>query len=131
MYKTGRKELAKDEVEQIAFKLMQKFKLGTVYSVDVRTIAEDFTETKDSTVIKPYFDSIFNNYKFRANDKFKNWQKYDTELSLKIPLLAYFKNLNSPKSLQRNYGAYLLGDFKNGKYDGADALATYWYDRNL
>lgn len=118
-------------MEQIAFKLMQKFKLGTVYSVDVRTIDEEFTETKDSTVIKPYFDSIFNNYKFRANDKFKNWQKYDTELSLKIPLLAYFKNLNLPKSLQRNYGAYLLGDFKNGKYDGADALATYWYDRNL
>jgi len=31
----------------------------------------------------------------------------------------------------RDYGYYLLGEFKNGKYNGADALATYWYDRNL
>ena len=131
LYKQGKKELAKDEVQQIAFRLMDKFKLDTLYHVDARTIAEELPETKDSTIIKPYFDLIFNNYNFKANDNYTNWQKYDTELSLKLSLPDYFKILNSPKSLQRTYGAYLLGDFKNGKYDGADALATYWYDRNL
>ena len=40
-------------------------------------------------------------------------------------------NKNSPKFLQRSYGVYLVGEFKNGNYDGGDALATYWYDRNL
>jgi len=131
LYKTGKKELAKDEVQQIAFRLMDKFKLDTVYAVDARAISEELLKTKDSTIIKPYFDSIFNNYKFKSNNNYTNWFKYKTELSLKLPLLDYFKYLNSPKSLQRNYGAYLLGDFKNGKYNGADALATYWYDRNL
>ena len=131
LYKTSKKELAKDEVQQIAFRLMDKFKLDTVYSVDARTIAEELPETKDSTIIKPYFDSIFDNYNFKANNNYTNWNNYETELSLKLPLLDYFKYLNSPKSLQRDYGAYLVGDFKNGKYNGADALATYWYDRNL
>lgn len=131
MYKTGKKELAKDEVQQIAFRLMDKFKLDTVYTVDAKSIADELLESKDSTIIKLYFDKIFENYNFKANDNYINWQKYSTELTLKLPLLEYFKYINSPKCLQKDYGAYLLGDFKNGKYNGADALATYWYDRNL
>ena len=131
LYKTGKKELEKDEVQQIAFRLMDKFKLDTVYSVDARTIAEELPETKDSAAIKPYFDLIFENYNFKANDNYTKWNNYETELSLKLPLLDYFKYLNSSKALQKDYGGYLVGDFKNGKYNGADALATYWYDRNL
>jgi hypothetical protein len=131
LHKTGKKELAKDEIQQIAFRLMDKFKLDTVYSVDARTIAEELPESKDSVIIKPYFDKIFDNYNFKANDSYSEWQKYGTELSLKLPLIDYFKYLNSPRCLLKDYGAYLVGDFKNGKYDGADALATYWYNRNL
>ncbi len=32
---------------------------------------------------------------------------------------------------QASYGGYLIGDFKLGDFRGADALAMYWYDRNL
>lgn len=131
MYKSGKKELAKDEVQQIAFRLMETFKLDTVYSIDARAIAEELPETKDSSVIKPYFDRIFDNYTFKANDNYIKLYEYSTELSNKLSLLDYFKYINSAKELQRSYGAYLVGDFKNGKYEGADALATYWYDRNL
>ncbi len=131
LYKTGKKDLARDEVEQIGFRLMDKFNLDTIYAVDARTIAEELPESKDSLVIKPYFDRIFYDYNFKTSENYTNLFKYNTELSLKLPLLNYFKYLNSPKNLQRDYGAYLVGDFKNGKYDGADALATYWYNRNL
>ncbi|MBK7271465.1 MAG: hypothetical protein IPI07_18850 [Flavobacteriales bacterium] len=31
----------------------------------------------------------------------------------------------------RDYGAYLAGDFTLGKYRGADGLAMHWYSRNL
>ncbi|HWY33911.1 MAG TPA: DUF5694 domain-containing protein, partial [Nitrosopumilaceae archaeon] len=82
-------------------------------------------------LIKPYFDSIFKDYSFRANDNYDKFFEYLTSLSTKIPLLAYFKYLNSEKVMQRTYGSYLLGDYKLEKYRGADALATYWYDRNL
>ena len=43
----------------------------------------------------------------------------------------FFTYRNSDKVVERDYGAYLAGDFKLGKYRGADALAMHWYSRNL
>ncbi|NNV57345.1 DUF5694 domain-containing protein [Limnovirga soli] len=131
MYKTGKKELGRDEIQQIAFRLMDRFKLDTVYCVDASTIADDLSESKDSTVIKPYIDEIFKDYSFKAIPTYKKWIEYETEQNLKVPLFEYFKYFNSQKRFLRDYGYYLSGEFKNGKYNGADALATYWYDRNL
>ena len=131
LYRQGKKSLAKDEIEQLGFRLMDKFNLDTIYSIDAKTIADELPESKDSLVIRPYFDKMFDNYSFKSNANYKRLYEYQTELSLKLSLLNYFKYLNSPKSFERDYGAYLVGDFKNGKYDGADALTTYWYNRNL
>ena len=131
MYKTGKKELGRDEIQQIAFRLMDRFKLDTVYSVDASTIADDLSESKDSTIIKPYIDEIFKDYSFKATPYYKKWIEYETEQNLRVPLFDYFTYFNSQKRFLRDYGYYLLGEFKNGKYNGADALATYWYDRNL
>lgn len=130
-YKKGEKELGRDEIQQIAFRLLDRFKLDTLYAVDASTIADDLTETKDSLVIRPYIDEIFKDYTFKANPNYKKWVEYETEINTKIALFDYFKYFNSQKRFLRDYGYYLLGDFKNGKYNGADALATYWYDRNL
>jgi Family of unknown function (DUF5694) len=130
IYKTG-KELGRDEVQQIAFRLMDRFKLDTVYCVDASTIADDLSESKDSIIIRPYIDEIFKDYTFKAISTYKKWFEYETEQSLKVPLFEYFKYYNSQKRFLRDYGYYLMGEFKNGKYNGADALATYWYDRNL
>jgi hypothetical protein len=130
-YKSGKNSLARDEIQQIAFRLMDKFKLDTLYCVDAASIADDLSENKDSAVIKPYIDSIFKDYKFQANNNYNKWHDYLTSLQTKMSLLEYFKYQNSSKILQRDYGAYLVGDFKLKKFNGADALATYWYDRNL
>ncbi|HEV8080033.1 MAG TPA: DUF5694 domain-containing protein [Chitinophagaceae bacterium] len=130
-YRSGKKALAKDEIQQIAFRLMQRFNLDTVYSVDAGSIADDLSNNKDSLIIKPYIDSVFNDYSFRSADNYKKWRDYTTSLQTNLSLLQYFKYQNSPKVFQREYGAYLTGDFKLGKFNGADALATYWYDRNL
>lgn len=130
-YKTGKKAIERDEIQQIGFKLVERFNLDTIYGVDSKTFFEDMVTSKDSTIIKPYFDSIFANYEFRANDNYTKLFQHESELTLKTNLFDYFKYMNSPKRLERDFGAYLLGDFKSGKYAGADALATYWYDRNL
>lgn len=130
-YKAGAAPLGRDEIQQIAFRLMDRFKLDTLYNVDATSIADDLTETKDSTVIKPYIDEIFKDYTFKSDARYQKWITYETELNLKTPLFEYFKYLNSQKRFLRDYGFYLLEDFKNGKYNGADALATYWYNRNL
>ena len=130
-YKKENKVLDRDEVQQIAFRLMDRFKLDTVYSVDATSIADDLMENKDSLVIKPYIDSIFNNYTFKSNEQYKKWVEYETSVHVNNTLLNSFRHMNSAKYFLRDYSFYLTGDFKNGKYNGADALATYWYDRNL
>ncbi len=130
-YRSGKKTLAKDEIQQIAFRLMERFNLDTLYSVDAGSIADDLSNNKDSLIIKPYIDSVFKNYSFKSAENYKNWHDYTTSLQTSLSLLQYFKYQNSPKVFQRDYGAYLTGDFKLGKFNGADALATYWYDRNL
>ncbi len=130
-YRSGKKAITADEVEQIGFRLVERFNLDTLYGVDAKTIAEEMSASKDSSIIKPYFDSIFANYEFKANENYNKLFNYESEQTLKLTLLEHFKYINSQKRLERDYGAYLLGDFKNGRYNGADALATYWYDRNL
>ena len=131
IYQARKKELGKNEIEQIAFRLLDKFKLDTLYSIDAASLAQDLSASKDSTVFQPYFDKIFENYSFKSNEHYTALFKQETELSLQLSLLDYFFYLNSAKHLQRDFGSYLLGDFKNGNYEGADALASYWYDRNL
>lgn len=130
-YKSGKTVLGKDEIQQIAFRLLERFKLDTVYSVDAKAVYQDLMESKDSTVINPYFERIFKDYTFKSNPEYKKWIEYETEMNLKTPLLDYFKYFNSEKRFLRDYGFYLTEDFKNGKFEGADALATYWYSRNL
>ncbi len=130
-YKTGKKAIERDEIQQIGFKLVERFNLDTLYGVDAKTIMEEMSLSKDSLTFKPYLDSIFADYQFRANENYIKLFEHESELTLKTNLLDYFKYINSAKRLERDYGAYLLGDFKNGKYAGADALAMYWYDRNL
>lgn len=130
-YKAGKKPLGRDEIQQIAFRLMDRFKLDTIYCVDAPSIADDLTEVKDSSVVKPYIDAIFKDYTFKADPAYKKWIDYETEQNTKTNLLDYIRYYNSQKRFLRDYGYYLIGDFKNGKYNGADALATYWYDRNL
>ena len=130
-YKAGKIKPQPDERYQIAFWLMDKFKLDTVYTADAGNIVVDLYNSADSTKYKPYLDSLTKDYDYGVNDRYRAYYNYQTAVELKFPLLQVFKNMNSPKVLQRYYGAYLLGDFKLGDYRGADAMATKWYDRNL
>ncbi|MFT3680981.1 MAG: DUF5694 domain-containing protein [Ferruginibacter sp.] len=130
-YRDGKQPLKRDERYQIAFRLMEKFNLDTVYSIDASSAADDMLLLKDSAVFKPYVDSIFKDYNFRSSEKYLAFFNYFTEMTTKLPLLDFFKYINSPEYFARDYGAYLLGDFKLDKYRGSDALAMYWYSRNL
>ena len=134
-YKNGTYELKKDEREQIGFRLMERFRLDTIYGVDDWTLADALSESKDSNAVRPILDSIFRDWDFRSNDTisklYSAWYGYNDQLAKKIPLLTHFRYLNSDKALMRGYGAYLNGDFTLGNTRGADALALHWYSRNL
>lgn len=130
-YKAGQKQVVRDERYQIAFKLMDRFKLDTVYSINAESIVNDFQSTKDSTLFMPYLQNLYNGYSDKDNVDYVRWRNYKTTLTTKISLLKYFKYLNSQSNLRRDFGAYLVGDYKLEKTKGADILAIDWYDRNL
>ncbi len=134
-WKIGKRKLSKDEIEQIGFRLLDRFKLDTIYGVNDQPLLYDLYDGKDSNSFRPVLDTIYNDWDFQSDDAisklYSEYYKNNDELSIKLSLLNYFKYLNSDKNLNRGFGGYLVGDFKLGNTRGADALAMHWYSRNL
>jgi len=134
-YKRGEIELGADEIEQIGFRLLDRFNLDTLYGCNDNTLVGSLWNHRDSLVLHPILDSIYNNWDFMSDDELSKRYKllYQAEDSLNVnsSLLEFFKYLNSRERLNLGFGAYLCGDFNNGTTEGADALAMHWYSRNL
>lgn len=134
-WQAGTDTLRANEIDQLAFRLMLQFELDTLYGCDAVGVVQDMFQSVDSTAFNNYFEPIFAEYDFRNNDPMN--AQYDaffdakTRYTLDTNLLAFFKFSNSEEYIQRNHGAYLIGDFKLPGFYGADALAVYWYSRNL
>ena len=134
-YLDNPKSLRANEIDQIAFRLMKKHSLDTLYGVNAGTLLNDLYNHKDSTVLRPILDSIFMDWDFSSDEKYSQrydeWYDKEDEVAAKASLLDYFKFMNDKEIVDRGWGAYLVGDFKNGSYEGADATALHWYARNL
>ena len=133
-YLKDKKTAKAREVHQIAFPLMKQFKLDTLYGVDAPSLVRELMMSKDSTLLEPIIDAIYTEDKTNIDpydDKYWEWYDRDDELTLQNELLPYFKHMNSDKVLNRGWGHYLLGGFKNNGYKGSDALILNWYSRNL
>lgn len=124
-----------NEIDQIGFRLMRRFQLDTLYGVDANTLGWDLYDSKDSLVIRPIMDSIYADWDFTSDDptslRYNALFDANDEYNKTHSLLDALKYRNSDKMLDRDYGAYLTGDFKLGTLRGADGLAMHWYARNL
>lgn len=124
-----------DEREQIGFRLMKRFGLDTLYGVDAPTLLESLWDHRDSLQLHPILDSVYADWDFTSDDAisqrysalYRSFDVYHVDHSL----LESFLYHNANRTLDRDYGAYLNGDFKLGQYRGADGLAMHWYARNL
>jgi hypothetical protein len=134
LYLKNSSNLGRDEREQIGFPLMKQFQLDTLYGVDANGLADEMLNSEDSS-IQNLSNKIFEDYDFQSNDKLSQkyieYYKLEDSLKLVTTLLQYFKHSNSSSHLKPGFGSYLVGDFKLGDQRGADALALYWYNRNL
>ena len=134
-YKSGEAKLRAREIDQICFRLMDQFGIDTLYGADAVGLTYDMVRSKDSTALKSFVEEMFEDWDFKNDSemdkRYTEWYEYDDRLSNKISLLNYFKYMNEDKSVKRMHGAYLVGDFKLDEHRGADALALYWYTRNL
>lgn len=124
-----------DEMDQIGFRLMKRFGIDTIYGVDAGTLLGDLWDSPDSAVLHPILDSIYAEWDFTSDDavsqRYKAYYNANDAYRADHTLLQSFRMMNADKTLDRDFGAYLAGDFKLGKYRGADGLAMHWYARNL
>ena len=124
-----------DEREQVGFRLMKRSRLDTLYCVDASELLSDLWNHRDSMQLHPLLDSIYADWDFTSADeisqRYNAWYNSFDDHHVSHTLLESFLYHNADKSLDRDFGAYLNGDFKLGSYRGADALAMHWYARNL
>ncbi|GAA4274723.1 DUF5694 domain-containing protein [Aquimarina gracilis] len=129
-YRTGLHEDKRDERYQLGMRLARAFQLDTIYSVDASSLQNDLAK-KDSILL----DSLLEDVVWDAPDPYwdmaKKWFDYNDKLIKEIPLLDYFKYMNSKEYHQYGYGMYLTGSFSTGNGQGADRLSIWWYNRNL
>lgn len=134
-WQAGESELRAQEIDQVAFRLMEQFQLDTLYGCDAPGLTYSMEQSTDPTVMNAYLEEVFEDYDWQSEDPmdkiYDDWYAQQAKYSLDAPLLDYLKYLNSNKVIRRMHGAYLIGDFKLDEFRGADALALYWYSRNL
>lgn len=127
--------LRADEMEQLGFRLMKRFNIDTIHGVDAGTLLGDLWDAPDSAVLHPLLDSIYADWDFTSDDvvsqRYKAYYNASDAYCADHTLLQSFRFMNADKTLDRDFGAYLAGDFKLGEYRGADGLAMHWYARNL
>jgi hypothetical protein len=134
-WQKGEESLRAEEIDQLAFRLMDRFNLDTLYGCDAPGLTDDMVASEDSTVMVKYLSEVFADYDWQSDDPmdalYSEWYEQFTKYSVAFPLLEHFQYLNSEEVIRRMHGAYLIGDFRLGEFRGADALALYWYSRNL
>lgn len=132
-YKEGKHNDKRDERYQLAMRIAKDLGINELYSIDANSVLGDLQE-KFGKTDSLYFKNLSAEYDFQSNDPVS--KQYDAFFKSSEPknfksLLDLFKYMNGKEYHQHEYGAYLNGDFKLRKYDGADMLALYWYNRNL
>jgi hypothetical protein len=131
-YRSGEHRDKRDERFQLAMRIGHELNLDTIYSIDAIPYSEDLEKVVDSA----YMQALWKDFDFQSDadpftDIFRKWFEEDSKLVSQVPLLDYFKYMNSRESHNYGYGAYLTGDFKLGEFQGADLLSVWWYNRNL
>ncbi len=135
-YKRGEQELYAAERSQIGMRLVERFKLDTIYGVDAYPLILELNDQRDSLAPKTYIDSILDRHYFGGKDeiskRYTEFYDYETQMTVKKTLLENFLYLNSDKVLDRKFGAYISGgQFDSKHFEGPDALSMYWINRNL
>ena len=134
-WQAGRYMLKAEEIDQIALRLLDRFDLDTLYGIDANSMVTDMERSQDSLNIKPISERIWAEqdkalYKNKFDDRYWEWYDRGDVRSYNMPLLDYFKEMNSLEYIKYYHGHYILSD-DTDNFNEVDALALNWYSRNL
>ncbi len=128
----GNEKPKRQEIDQLAFRLMNQFGLDTLYGTDARGMISDIAELEGG---EPYLENIMAEYDWKSDSPlskaYTEYYEYIDDVKLEFSLLEVFKYMNTNEFINYMHGAYTVGDFKLDDYKGADALAMLWYSRNI
>ncbi|MGB0176121.1 MAG: DUF5694 domain-containing protein [Owenweeksia sp.] len=135
-WKNGENELGASETDQIALRLMDRFDLDTVYGVDAYPLLLELRNNQEDSSCYTYTNEILDQHYFGGNDeisqRYSKYYAYRNRQIVQHSLLENFRYINSDKVLDRGFGAYISGgQFDSDRYEGADALSMFWFNRNL
>lgn len=135
-YKEGTGELYANERSQIGMRLVNRFKLDTIYGIDAWPLLLELNDKRYTLQPKTYTDVILERHYFGGNDsisqKYIKFYDYKTKMTVEKTLLENYLYINSDKVLNRGFGAYLAGgQFESENFEGPDALSMFWLNRNL
>ena len=135
-YLTKEKKLYASERSQIGMRLVNRFKLDTIYGVDAWPLLLELNDNRYTLQSKTYTDIILEMHHFGGDDeiskKYSKFYSYENEMTVKKTLLENFLYINSEKVLNRGFGAYISGSqFESENFEGPDALSMFWMNRNL
>lgn len=129
-YKKGEFADKRDERFTLGMRIAKDMGLDTLYAIDSHSLISDLRE-KDSVLVNELTDKI----DWEADDPYwelsKKWLDYEDKITIELPLLDYFKRLNSREHHLANYGLYLTGSMGTSEGQAADYLSMWWYNRNL
>ena len=129
-YLAGEHELGRGEIEQLAFRLGERFGIDTLVIGDAFPLSNSLYYHPDSNVLRPVLDQIFapeDTSSTALSRRYFELYAQEDKLKTDHTLLAIFKYLNGTHRTRRGHGHYL--EF-TADVD-PDALAIWWYSRNL
>lgn len=128
-YKNGEQRDNRDERYQLGMRIAMDMGLDSVYGIDTWSLSNDLYE-KDSV----FFKSLVGEVNWDIKDPYWGYAEayfeHRDKMMKPVPLLDYFKHLNSREAHNANFGLYLTGSFATGGTQGADHLSIWWYNRN-
>lgn len=133
-WKKGEEKLDRQEIDQICYRLLDRFQLDTLYGVDAQSFTREYSRSAaDSAGINPLLRKIYADREIEVSkfdDRYWAWYDQDDVLTYQLPLLDYFKYQNSDAVINRMHGHYILND-SSTDYHVIDGLTLNWYSRNL
>lgn len=125
----GKLEEKRDERYQIGFRMAKRMDLERVHCVG----ADSFFNDHRKQLVE--MGALPEGYDFRSDDpvsrRYDEWYEYRDRIQKQANLMESLAYMNRDDVLDAGFGSYLVGDFRLGGHGGADALALYWYNRNL
>ena len=133
-YLDGNHKLARNEEQQIGFRLAKRLGLKKLFCTDAWGIDYEYIDKavyKDDTIARNKFLDFFYNNPDSIIRPFRNQKS----IFKKEGILPELKRINSPEWYKYDLGNYLIGIFKYETEEniqfGPDYVTGWWFNRNL